>query len=202
MQPKSPKPYDTFTFYAASPDFDGTSDGTSEGTSTGRSTHTIPEKEFFKRGWTAPFLLLWLIVSLPFVSYTMWRALTDMQKKDWISLAARARRLHRVGFKTRTTRYWLAISYSNLNQWGEAVEVFEEMSRPLETVADDAARYCAHVWALQKLGRIEEASELLIHALQEDWPEDRRNWAGRFLAQYAEEGTAEFLFDVQPALLH
>lgn len=202
MQPKSPKPYDTFTFYDASPDSNGTSHGTSHGSSKLSSTHTTPEMKFFERGWKTPFLLLWLIASLPFVSYTMWRALSDMQKKDWISLAARTRRLHKVGFKTHTTRYWLAISYSNLNQWGDAVEVFEKMSRPLETVADDAARYCAHVWALQKLGRVEEASELLLHALQEDWPEDRRNWAGRFLEQYADEGTAEFMFEVQPTLLH
>ena len=155
MQPKSPKPYDTITLNAANSDLHFTSEQ--------RRAHTTSEvesSESNKRNWKTPFLLLWLIANLPFVSYAMWRALTDLQEKDWISLACRTRRLHKVGFKTRTTRYWLAISYSNLNQWGKAVEVFEKMSRPLETVADDVARYCAHVWALANLGRVEEASEL------------------------------------------
>ena len=146
--------------------------------------------------------MIWLIASLPFVSYTMWRALTDLRNKDWIALASRTRRLHKVGFTTRTTRYWLAIAYSNLNQWGEAIDVFEDMSRPLETVADDAARYCAHVWALANVGRIDEASELLIHSIQEDWPADRREWAGRFLERHAEPGTSEFMLGSETTLLH
>jgi len=194
MQPKSPKPYDTFTFCAANSETDSTSEQC--------SALTAPETGSSKNNWKTPFLLLWLFVSLPYVSYTMWRALNDLNKRDWISLASRTRSLHGFGFKTRTTRYWLAISYSNLKQWGEAVEVFEKMSRPLETVTDDAARYCAHVWALAKLGRVEEASELLIHSIQEDWPEDRRNWAGRFLEQNAEAGTAEFMLGAEPTLLH
>ena len=53
-----------------------------------------------------------------------------------------------------------------------------------------------------QLGRVEEASELLLHSIQDDWPEDRRNWAGRFLQQHAEEGTAEFMFEIEPTLLH
>lgn len=146
--------------------------------------------------------MLWLIASLPYVSYTMWRALTDLRNKDWIALASRTRRLHKVGFTTRTTRYWLAVSYANLNQWGDAIDVFENMSRPLPTAADEAARYCAHVWALANVGRIEEASELLIHAIRADWPAERRDWAGRFLEAHAEPGTAEFMLGTHSTLLH
>jgi tetratricopeptide (TPR) repeat protein len=219
MQPKMPKPNDTFTFYTDSPDFapdidiDPTSGQWSKLAAAGnelpetdeaQDVDEFPEISEGQKSsdWKAPFLLLWLIASLPFVSYTMWRAMSDLQDRDWISLAARTRRLHKVGFKTRNTRYWLAIAYSNLNQWAQAVQVFEKMSRPLESVADDAARYCAHVWALKNLGRTEEASELLMHSMNDDWPEERRNWAGRFLEHHSEDGTPEFVFEIQPTLLH
>jgi hypothetical protein len=199
MQPKSPKTSDTRSLFDPSSMTDHyVLDTTPEPSRLGATTESV----FFDRNWKAPFLLIWLIASLPVVSYSMWRALSDLRNNDWISLASRTRRLHKLGFTTRTTRYWLAISYSNLNQWVDAVELFETMSRPLESVADDAARYCAHVWALANLGRVEEASELLIHTIQEDWPVDRRNWAGHFLEKHAEPGTAEFMLGTSTTLLH
>ncbi len=155
-----------------------------------------------RHSWKTPFLFLWLIASLPYVSYTMWRALTDLKSEDWISLATRTRRLHRVGFTTRTTRYWLATSYTKLSQWSEAVEEFECMSRPLDTAADDAARYCAHVFALSKLGRVDEARELLTHAIQDDWPDERRSWAGRFLDANRAPIYTELPVGLESTLLH
>ena len=166
------------------------------------SENTASERWHREFSWKTPLLFLWLIVSLPYVSYTMWRALSHLAKNDWISLATRTRALHRVGFMTRTTRYWLATSYTKLSLWNEAVAEFECMSRALDTPADDAARYCAHVFALSKLGRVDEARELLTHAIQDDWPEERRSWAGKFIEANTSPIYAELPVALESTLLH
>jgi tetratricopeptide (TPR) repeat protein len=128
-----------------------------------------------------PLLFLWTVLCLPWVALQIWRCHRDLERRDWIALAARSRQLKSLGFRTRTTRFWLATAYVKLGQWEAAVEEFERMARPLDDADKESARYCHHVWALHRLGRAEEARTLLNHVVREDWPAHRRAWARSFL---------------------
>ena len=73
MQPKSPSAPDTSSLFAPSSGCDFTLEHA--------RTRASSEGRSMESSWKAPFLLLWLIVNLPFVSYMMWRALTDLLHK-------------------------------------------------------------------------------------------------------------------------
>jgi hypothetical protein len=121
------------------------------------------------------------VVCFPYILFQLWHILDHRANSDWNQLITRIRRLQRIGYITRDDIFMLAFAYAELELWKEALEEFEKIDTPLANVDEEACRCCTHAYVLYKLGRCYEALSFLNHSIRSAWPQERINWAERFL---------------------
>jgi hypothetical protein len=56
------------------------------------------------------------------------------------------------------------------SQWGEALRQFEQIETRLDDIPSEAVRWVNHAIALKRLGRDDEAAEVIRREMLPQWP--------------------------------
>ena len=132
------------------------------------------------------------ILCSPYIVYLGWKKEQAYNNNNWEKVISYLRTLQRFGGLSPRDLFMLGYAHSNLNLMKDALRFMELIQTPLEDKNEEALRYCTHSWILYKLGDPDQARAVLEHAITEEWPAHRVQWAKDFLDSIKR---SEFLSD-------
>ena len=111
-----------------------------------------------------------MLLSLPFYVKSWFRALNGAERNDWEKVISSLRPFEERNLTTDESRLWLGSAYACLERWEEAAAELQLIERDLSNPKSEARRRYNHAYALAKLGRFEEAANVLGFGAKKDWP--------------------------------
>lgn len=129
-------------------------------------------------------LLLKKLSCAPLLIRIFWKADNAIKSKNWCDLEKLTSQLHNAGFAMNQTRFWAGCALLQLKQYQSALDEFEKIDSPLDTIEEEASRHWNHTLALYRLDRDDECFELLMNKINPDWPTDTYWKSRRFLADH------------------
>jgi tetratricopeptide (TPR) repeat protein len=113
----------------------------------------------------------------------MTEAVAAEAREDWRRVVDLLEDLRDRNIETSRTRVMLGTAYLFLNSDSKALDAFEGISKPLRDPEAEALRWISQAFALKRLGRAEEAIELLEARISDRWPALRSTEAREMLRE-------------------
>ena len=102
-----------------------------------------------------------------------WRAwniaLAAPETGQWQSAIPELEEIHRRGYQTDESRFWLACAYGKVSRWQDAVAQLSAIERPLSNARWEGLRYYNHAVYLARMGNKDFATRVLEES-RDRWP--------------------------------